>query len=411
MTAIAPTKSRVVVVGGGQAGFSLIAHLRGAGHEGPIALIEEQDARPYQRPPLTKALLQGELDPDDLDFVAAEDFTALRLDWRPGRRAVAIRRDQRALILDDGETLAYDYLILATGAKPRSLPGGQPASWHCIATMSDTLRLRKMLDDARDALIVGGGFIGLEVAASLRHRGLGVTLIEAQERLLARSVSAPTAQFLAALHERQGVRIRAGCTLAGWSTNGSREHVMFDDGAEIDTDLVLVGIGSEPDTELAKAAGLDCANGIVVDAEGRTTDPNIYAIGDCAWHPNPHAADGYCRLESVHNAADQGVRVASAILALDVPSPSPPLFWSEQYDAYLAIAGLGAGHDCAVVTGPTEGDGLTTLLYRSERLVAVETINRPRDHKAARKLLAQGTPIPIERASGWTGGLSELADD
>lgn len=390
----------LVIVGAGQAALAAIAALRADAPDIPITLIGDEPHRPYRRPPLSKTCL---LDED----VSAEALALRPRDWfagvelRLGRRVEAIEREAGRVVLDDGARLPYEALLLATGTRARPLPaaiGGTLDGVHTLRHLADAQRLKDALARARRLLVVGGGYVGLEVAASARQRGLEVTLIEAGPRLLGRVACAATADHMRALHLARGVDIREGTGLAELIGPGRVRAARLTDGRDIETDLVVAGIGALPNQELAAAAGLATADGILVDEFCRTGDSAILAAGDCARFP---LAGGLCRLESVQNATDQGTAAARTLLGRPEPYQPLPWFWSDQYDTKLQIVGLGEGHD-TVVERPGRRPGARSHWYfDTGRLIAVDALNDPAAYMLARRLIAAGlSPVPERVADG-----------
>lgn len=384
--------SRVVIVGGGQAAASCIATLRAKDPARSIVLVGDEEHLPYQRPPLSKAALFDSTDHADSMLIRPThwyDGVELRL----GRRVDEIARSDGRLVLCDGERLAYDQLVLCTGSRARRLGaeiGGFLPGVHTLRSFSDAANLRAELLHGRRILVVGGGYIGLEVAAAARKCGLSVLLVEAGPSVLGRVASAATADYFRALHEAKGVEIRESTNLVGLVGAGPQNRVrraILSDGSEHDVDLVLVGIGGMANAEIAEAAGLQTSNGIVIDARCRTRDPNILAAGDCASFP---LGGRLVRLESVQNASDQGEAAAASLVGEEQTYAPVPWFWSDQYDTKLQIVGLGHGHDC-VVERPGKRDGARSIWYfRGEKLVAVDAINDPASYMTGRRFLSAG---------------------
>jgi 3-phenylpropionate/trans-cinnamate dioxygenase ferredoxin reductase subunit len=399
----------VVILGTGQGGFQAAASLREEGFEGRLLLVGEEPDLPYQRPPLSKAYLTGKADAAQLRLRPGRFYAEHRIELRTGARATAIDRAGRTLLLASGERLAYDHLVLATGAHNRALPVRGAAAAEGVLqlrTLAEAEALRQRLGGggaARQVVVVGAGFIGLEFAAVAAERGLPVTVIEAADRVMARAVSPAVSEFVRAAHAARGIRFALGTAVVEILGEGGRVRgVASADGARHPADLVLVGIGVVPNTVLAEEAGLAAANGIVVDEHLLTRDPAISAIGDCAAFPCRHAAGGaVTRLESVQNAVDQA-RCVAARLAGRGPAPyaALPWFWSEQGPHKLQIAGLAVPHDRAVLRGdPAAGGGVSVFCYRGGALAGVESVNRPLDHIHARRLLAGGMGLTPEQAA------------
>ncbi len=381
--------SHIVVIGAGQAGSSLVAKLRKEGFDGQITLIGQEPQIPYQRPPLSKAYLLGEMDVERL-YLRPESFYAendIRLEL--SETVVAIDRTDK-MVIADGKQIAYDQLALTTGSVPRRLPGaigGELEGVHVVRTLADIDAMAPAVTEGKRALIVGGGYIGLEAAAVCAKRGLEVTLVEMAERILQRVAAPETSDYFRALHQSHGVDIREGIGLDRLvETDGHVSGAVLGDGAELDVDLVIVGVGITPSTALAEAAGLEIENGIKVDAHGRTSDPFIWAAGDCASFPHQ---GGRIRLESVPNAIDQAEVVAQNMLGAEKDYVATPWFWSDQYDVKLQIAGLSAGYDRVVTR---KGEGLTSSFwyYRGDKLLAVDAMNDPRAYMVGKRLIDNG---------------------
>jgi 3-phenylpropionate/trans-cinnamate dioxygenase ferredoxin reductase component len=388
---------RVVIIGAGQAGVQVADALRAGGHDGSITLVGDEPVLPYQRPPLSKEHLAPGGAPVPLPLRAERVFADQRIRLRVGATATAIDRTARRVHLDDGDPLPYDVLVLATGAANRTppVPGADLAGIHALRTLADAEALRSGLCRARSLLVVGAGFVGLEVAAAARAHGLAVTVLEAADRPLARALSPRAGDHVAEVHRRAGAVLRLGEAVAAFTGEDGRvTGAVSSAGTRYRADLVLAGIGVVPRTALAAAAGLPVADGIVVDGELRTADPAIYAVGDCASHPDVRTG-GRLRLESVQNATDQGRHVAAVILGDGRPYTEVPWFWSHQGELKLQIAGVRLPGDSDVVCGDPATGRFSVCCFRDGRLAAVESVNRPADHIAARRLLAAGrSPDP-----------------
>ncbi|MCR3721986.1 MULTISPECIES: NAD(P)/FAD-dependent oxidoreductase [Prauserella salsuginis group] len=388
----------VVVIGAGQAGVHVADALREGGYHGAVTIVGDEPGVPYERPPLSKGFLVGTTAPESLRLRDPEHFMKRRIKLRIGVAARRVDTVGRTVALADGMRLGYDHLVLATGAAPRGLPipGSDLTGVCCLRTVADARWLRERMRSARSVVIVGGGFIGMEIAATTRGRGPHTTVLEAADRPLERALSPTMARHLVEAHRRSGVDVRLGERVTGLV--GERGHVTGVVGASGHTypaDLVVVAIGVSPRAELAEAAGVRVADGILVDGSLRTTVPEIFAVGDCARHPNVHAG-AMVRIESVQNATDQARHVADTILGtVDEPYARLPWFWSHQGELRLQIAGLRGPDEYDVVLGAPESGRFSVCGYRDGRLVAVETLNRPADHQAARRLLQAGvSPDP-----------------
>ncbi len=384
--------THVVVVGAGQAGVSVVARLRQQGHGGPITLIGAESALPYQRPPLSKGYLLGEMGMDRLALRSADYYADQAITLRLGTAVTGIDAGRRRIMLGT-EEMAYDHLVLATGSVPRRLPaavGGELRGVHVVRTLADVDAQRPEFVAGRRLVIVGGGYIGLESAAVAAKLGLDVTVLEMAPRILARVAASETADHLRALHQAHGVRILEATGLE--RLVGEAGHVVaarLTDGREIPADFVIAGVGILPACALAEAAGLAIDNGIRTDARGRTSDPHIWAAGDCASFP---WQGGRLRLESVQNAIDQAEVVADNILGAALDYVPVPWFWSDQYDAKLQIAGLNTGHDRVVTRGPV-GDAVSFWYFRGDTFLAVDAVNDPRAYMVGKRLLETGRSV------------------
>lgn len=395
------TSQRVVLVGAGQAAAACVESLRKRGHTGTIEMVGEESLAPYQRPPLSKKYLSGEMPLERLLLRQREFYDGHGVTMRLGRRAVALDREARQVTLDDGSVLPYDALVIATGARPRrlSLPGADLAGIHYLRGVADADALRADARPGTRAVIVGGGYIGLEVAATLRHLGIEVTVLEMADRVMGRVVAEPVSRWYEAQHAAHGVRIVLGAQLHGLRGDAAGRVVAVETASGgIPADLVVVGIGVLPEDGLARGAGLACDNGIVVDESCRTADPAVSAIGDCTNHLSVHYG-GRLRLESVDNAVEQGNTAAATLLGLEARHERVPWFWSDQYQHKLVIVGLSQGHDRTVLRGDPASGAFSCCYLRAGELIAIDTINVAKDHLAARKLIpARMRPDPAKLA-------------
>jgi len=382
---------RVLIVGAGHAGATLAGLLRQAGHRGPVELFGDEVDLPYHRPPLSKKFAEGELEQwlRPAEFYREQDIT-LRL----GEDVVALDTAGRRVRTASGDAHAYDHLVLATGAAPRrlALPGVDLAGVVSLRTLADARILRKCVEERRALAIVGGGYIGLEVAAVARANGVDVTVLEREERVLARVASARLSEILAAHHRARGTRIVTGARIARIAgSDGRVSGVVLGDGTEIPCEAVLIGVGAEPRDELAVAAGLRSDHGVVVDGRARTSDPHVLAIGDVTRRP------GYVRLESIPSATEQA-RQAVATITGGAPAPSEvPWFWSDQFDLKLKIAGLVPAEPSTVVRGDPAAGRFALFHLDGGALSAVESANSPAEFMAGKKFLASGTRLDPAR--------------
>jgi 3-phenylpropionate/trans-cinnamate dioxygenase ferredoxin reductase component len=382
----------IVIVGAGQAAVQTVDTLRRKGFTGKLTLVGEEAWLPYQRPPLSKKYLAGGVERERLLIRPAPFYAEHQVTTHLGRRVTDLARHARQVRLDDGRALPYDALLLATGSRPRPLlaPGAQLAGVHTLRTIADVDRIRAAAAAGVRLVIIGGGYIGLEVAATARGLGMEVTVLEMAERVMARVTCPQISAFYEAEHARAGVRIHCNArvrALYGDAMTGRVRSVLTEEGAEHPADLVLVGVGVVPADELAKAAGLECENGILTDAYCRTSDADIWAAGDCASHLNRQYGK-HLRLESVDNAFEQGTTVALNMLGTPTLHDKVPWFWSDQFDLKLIIVGVGHGYDTIVMRGAPATRSFSACYLRGGELVAIDSINAPKDQMAARKLIA-----------------------
>lgn len=385
--------SHIVVVGAGQAGASLSAKLRSLGFGGEITLIGAEPVPPYQRPPLSKAYLLGEMGEERL-YLRPESFYAdQKIKLRLGRPVDAIDPAAKTVTLGS-EVLSYDDLVLTTGSEPRRLPaaiGGALDGVFTVRTLADINHIAPHVAPDAHVLVIGGGYIGLEAAAVAAKRGMKVTLVEMAERILGRVAAPETSDYFRALHRSHGVEILENIGLERLTGDGKVTGARLSDGREIAVDMAIVGVGITPSSALAEAAGLEMDNGISTDAYGRTSDPSIWAAGDCASFPWRGAR---IRLESVQNAIDQAELIAENLLGAEKIYDPHPWFWSDQYDVKLQIAGLNAGYD-RVAVRPGEKDGAVShWYYRDGRLIAVDAMNDPRAYMVGKRLIEAGKSVP-----------------
>lgn len=377
--------SGIVIIGAGQAGASLAAKLRALGYEGPLTMIGAEPQPPYQRPPLSKDYLLGEMELDRLFLRASSFWEDQNVTLRLGQRVEAIDPKAKTVTLA-GEVISYDHLALTTGSVPRRLPaaiGGDLEGVYTVRTLADVDAMEPEFREGRRLLIVGGGYIGLEAAAVAAKLGLQVTLVEAAPRILQRVAAPETSDYFRKLHQSHGVTLIEGTGLDRLTGETRVTGARLSDGREVPADFVILGIGITPDTALAEAAGLAIENGIRTDEMGHTSDPAIWAAGDCASFP---WKGGRIRLESVGNAIDQAEAVAENMLGAEEPYVALPWFWSDQYDTHLQIAGLNAGYD-RIVTRPGEGGAVSFWYYRGDDLLAVDAMNDARAYMVGKRLI------------------------
>jgi len=395
----------VVIVGGGQAGLEAAAVLRTQGYEGTVTLLCEEAHAPYQRPPLSKEFLTGKQEIDRVFLRTLAYFEKQSIDLILGQGVTEINAGAKLVHLAGGGTVPYAQLILAVGARNRMLPAPGADNVLYLRSLDEAVTLKQRIAEARHGVaVIGGGFIGLEVAAAARMAGKTVTVIEAAPRLMARAVSPVLSNFFLDLHQSQGAEVLLNAVAVEVQPNA----VMLENGRRVVADLVVAGIGVIPNVELARAAGLEVNDGIMVDEYMRTTDPAIFAIGDCADHPNVFAG-GRARLESVQNAVDQARCVARVIMGHPEPYRDVPWFWTDQFEVRFQMAGLSGTHDQSVLRGSIEARKFSVFYFKQGRLLAVDSVNRPGDHVTARKMLAAGTRLTPEQAADETLDLKRLA--
>lgn len=401
---------RVIIIGAGQAGGETAQRLRQSGFTGDITLIGEEPSPPYQRPPLSKAYLAGKIDMDRLLLRPANVYTEEHIALLTPVKAVWIDRAGKKVRIEGGRELAYDALVLATGARPRKLPlvGADLEGVHLFRTAADIDAIRPRFVSGAKLVVIGAGYIGLEVAAVARQTGLDVTVIETAVRPLARVTSPEVAGFFLDEHTRQGVRFVLGGQPAVIKGKERVTGVGLTDGSELPADIVVAGIGVTPETTLAQHCGLTIENGIVTDTQCRTSDPHIFAIGDCAARPMAHFDQRVCRLESVHNAVEGAKIVAGVLTGQPAHTVEAPWFWSDQYDLKLQIAGLFQGYDHVVFRGVMADRSFAAFYYKGDKLIAVDAVNRPGEYLGAKMLIQSGRTLPPEVIADETRPMKEL---
>jgi 3-phenylpropionate/trans-cinnamate dioxygenase ferredoxin reductase component len=382
----------VVVIGAGQAAAQLAMSLRQGGFAERIAILGDEPYLPYQRPPLSKKFLSERRGPDVLYLRPEKFWRDQNVDFELGVRGAAVDPARRRVTLTDGREVDYGTLALATGTSARlpPIPGLTETGVHVVRRIEDIARLRPALDDARRVVIVGGGYIGLEVAAVVRGEGRDVIVLEALDRVLKRVTGPPISEFYSAYHRERGVDIRLGAKILGIEPAGRGATVRLDSDERIAADLVLVATGARANDEIARAAGIACEDGILVDEQARTSAPGVYAIGDCTRFPSRRYGRRL-RLESVQNAIDQAKAAAASILGTPQPYDPVPWFWSDQYDLKLQMAGLSEGYDDVAIVGDVAARRFSVEYRRAGRLIAVDAVNDARAHMLSRRRIAEET--------------------
>ncbi|MCI0466054.1 MAG: FAD-dependent oxidoreductase [Beijerinckiaceae bacterium] len=401
-----------VIIGGGQAGAEAVTMLRQYGFAGRIVLIGEEKDLPYMRPPLSKAFLAREITKEQLIYKAAAAYEKAQVEMRLGVRVEEIGRRAKTLSLSGGATLNYDKLVIASGGRARELPvpGANLRNIFYLRTITDVEALQPRMEPGRRLVIVGGGYIGLEAAAVAVKRGLEVTVLESAPRVLARVTAPDLSSFYTHVHRQAGVDIRTGVTVSGFaaSGDGSAGMVLCAGGQSFAADFVLIGIGLVPNTELAQQAGLDVDDGIVVDAASRSSDPDIYAIGDCAMHAHHGFLRRRIRLESVPNALEQARAAAASIAGRPIPEAAAPWFWSDQYDLKLQMVGVSDGYDELAIRGKMETSSFIAFYLKQGQVIGADSVNRPGDFMAAKRITGERMEIAPSRLSDETLSLKSL---
>jgi len=407
-THIAPP--HVVVIGAGHAGGALVGQLRQFGFAGRITLVGDEPHTPYHRPPLSKAWLKGETTTEKLALKPGSFYEDQHINLRLGEAVTRIEPDAHQIHFEDGTTLSYDALVIATGARARRLPipGTSHANVLSLRDLADAERLRNALKVDHKVVIIGGGYIGLECAATARALGAEVTVVERAPRLLARVASAPIAAFLQSAHEAEGVRFELDTGIEAIDGDHAAELIRLTNGTHLPCDLLIIGIGAEPAIELAAAAGLACDDGVTVDADCRTSQPDIFAIGDIAKRPSA-IYDRPIRLESVPGAAEHARRVASVLCAREPAAPEVPWFWSDQYDLKLQIVGLTDPEAVTVVRGDPASRSFAVFHLVNGRVTSVEALNAPPAFMAGKKLTASGKTVTATELADPSSDLKSIA--
>ena len=399
----------VVIVGAGHAAGQVVASLRQKKFAGRIVLIGEESWLPYQRPPLSKKFLAGALSAERLYFKPASFYDDPDIEVHLGTRITSIDRDTCSVKSRDGDVFTYDKLVLALGSRPRtlSLPGADLAGIHYLRGIDDVLEIQAAIQSGQRLVIVGAGYIGLEVAAVTVMLGVDVTVVEMEDRVMSRVVSPQLSEFYQREHQAHGVKLKLSTGTSGFSGSKKLQYVLLDNGDKLAADLVVVGVGIVPNIELADAAKLETENGIVVDDHCRTSDAKIYAVGDCTFHPNAVLGRSL-RLESVHNALEQAKTAASNICGEEATYAQVPWFWSDQYDLKLQIVGLSQGYDEVVMRGDPLTRSFACLYLRDGQLIAVDAVNSPKDFMQSKALIANRARIDPRQLANTEVALKDL---
>ncbi|WP_029062463.1 FAD-dependent oxidoreductase [Labrenzia sp. DG1229] len=383
-------QEEIVIIGAGQAGAQLAHSLRQGGFEGPLRLIGDEPHPPYQRPPLSKKYLSGDVGAEGLWLRPPAFFETNQIDHIPNTKAVSIDRAAKRVHLENGDTLAYGKLVLATGTNARTLPlkGADKTGVVTLRSIADVDAIRDGLSSSNGIAIIGAGYIGLEVAAVAKAMGKSVSVIEAQDRPMKRVVSQAVSDYFTRLHQDKGIDMRLETGVESIEGDETVTGVKLNNGDVISAELVLIAVGAEPNDQLAAETGLEVDNGVLVDGSGQTSDPNIYAVGDCTrFYSNRYQRS--VRMESVQNAIDQAKAAAQSLLGEDIDYDPVPWFWSDQYDIKLQIAGLSEGYDETIVVGSPEDHKFYVAYLNKRKLIAVDSINFPRSHMLARRVIGE----------------------
>lgn len=403
----------LVIAGASYAGAQVAASVRELGYDGKVILVGEEPMPPYHRPPLSKGFLSGDFAEERLPLRSQAFFDEEQIHWIGSTRVTQVDRATKVVTLSNGESISYEYLVLATGASVRKLtcPGANSDRIHYLRNLDDAKRLAVASHSAQRAVVIGAGYIGLEVAASLRSRGLDVTVVEASPRPLGRVASPWMSDFIVSAHRDRGVKFELNRQIASICTDSDESVVVeLAGGTHLACDLVVIGIGVSPNTDLASACGLEVSAGIVVDENLRTNDPAIFAAGDCvAFRPHwQTASESFVRVESVQNANDMGKSVAAAITGSTEPYRAVPWFWSDQFDIKLQMAGINTGFTKQVIRGRPDENRFSVFYFRDDKLIGVDSINKPQDHMLARKLLTSNVSPTEEQAADTMFDLKTL---
>jgi len=400
---------RVVIAGAGHAAGQVVTSLRQHKFEGQIVLVGDEPYLPYQRPPLSKKFLAGDMPAERLYVKPSSFYEEANVELHLETRITAIDRDAKQLETQAGEPIAYDQLVLALGSRvcELAIEGATLPGVHYLRTIADVEGIRRGLEPGRRLVVIGAGYIGLEVAAVARQAGLEVTVIEVADRVMSRVVSPEISDFYQIEHTEQGVRFRLSTAVDALQGKKRVKSVTTSEGEDIPADLVVIGIGIVPNTRLAADAGLAVDNGIVVDDHCRTDDADIFAVGDCTVHPNA-IYDRQLRLESVHNAVEQAKTAAANICGKDTAYSQVPWFWSDQYGLKLQIAGLSEGYDDVAIRGNPAERSFSCLYLRDGRLIACDAINAPRDFVQSKQLIADQALIAVEELANPDVALKDM---
>ena len=402
-------KNDAVIIGAGHAGGMTAISLRQRQYQGSITLIGEENSLPYQRPALSKGFLAGEIEEKRLYLKSQDYFDKNNIRIIRNCKVVAIDRNNKTILLENQKQLGYEKLVIATGSIVNKLKTSSRETDLCyLRTIRDSLKIREKLRSKNKITIIGAGYIGLEIASIATKKNLEVSVLELENRVMGRVVSAEVSDFFQKKHQSEGVEFKFNTSITDIEDRGKQKRIICSDGSFLNTDVVVIGIGIKPNIELAKSSGLTCDNGILVDANGQTSDPHIFAVGDCSNHPN-NIFKQRLRLESVQNAVEQAKSIAASIAGSHKPYQEVPWFWSDQYNIKLQIAGISQDHDHRVIRGYPEEEKFSVFYQKEKRLVAVDAINSPKEFMVGKKWIAMQAKIPFELIRNRDVDLKKIA--
>jgi 3-phenylpropionate/trans-cinnamate dioxygenase ferredoxin reductase subunit len=403
-------KNNVIIIGSGHAGGITAISLRQRRYQGSITLIGEESFLPYQRPALSKGFLAGEIEQKRLYLKSSDYFDKNNIDIIRNCKVLAIDRNKKTVLLENLKELSFEKLIIATGSTVNKLKtSNKEIHIYYLRTIKDSLKIREKLSNKSKITIIGAGYIGLEIASIAIKRNLEVNVVELESRVMERAVSSEVSDYFQKKHELEGVEFKFNASVTDIDDQGKQKKVICSDGNCFNTDVVVVGIGIKPNIELAKSSGLECNNGILVDENGQTSDPNIYAAGDCSNHPN-NIFKQRLRLESVQNAVEQAQTIAASIAGSHKPYQKVPWFWSDQYNIKLQIAGISKDYDHRVVRGYPEEDKFAIFYQKEKRLIAVEAINSPKEFMIGKKWIEMKAIVPLKLIGDMDVDLKKIGE-
>jgi|TARA_B100001750_G_scaffold154673_1_gene124113 3-phenylpropionate/trans-cinnamate dioxygenase ferredoxin reductase subunit len=401
-------KNDVVIIGAGHAGGMAAISLRQRKYQGSITLVGEERFFPYQRPALSKGFLSGELGEKTLYLKSEDYFEKKKINVLRNSKVIAIDRSQKTLLLENQKQLGYKQLIIATGSVVNQLRITNREDVYYLRTIGDSLRIRKKLKNHKKITIIGAGYIGLEIASIAVKKNLEVKIVELENRVMGRVVSSEVSDFFQKKHQAEGVEFKFNSSITGIEPQGQQKRILCSDGSSFNTDFVVVGVGIQPNIELAESSGLRCNNGILVNDHGQTSDASVFAVGDCSNQPNK-LFKKRLRLESVSNAVEQARSVAASIAGIQTGDQEVPWFWSDQYNLKLQIAGISQDHDHRVIRGCLEEEKFAVFYEKEKRLIAVDAINSPKEFMIGKKWIAMQAEIPFELIRNMDIDLKEIS--